>query len=111
MASKSGSSNAMSIDLERRHFSRRELRALGIVARGNQITRISSSSYRVKSQSSPLYYAVKGVGKGWSCDCPDFLKHGRGCKHTFSVQFWLRLPHIVGANGYQVSDIEMADRE
>jgi transposase-like protein len=82
----------------------RLIRALEVLARGNQITRISNSYYRVQSQSnSEAFYTVQQVEGRWICDCPDFryrfaeavsgfetLGFG-GCKHALSVRFSIRL--------------------
>ncbi|MGA2628466.1 MAG: hypothetical protein ABSF63_15560, partial [Candidatus Bathyarchaeia archaeon] len=82
----------------------RLIRALEILARGNQITRISNKYYRVRSQSNPeQFYTVQQVDSRWVCDCPDFqfrfadgitgfenLGFG-GCKHALSVRFSIRL--------------------
>lgn len=52
----------------------RLIRALEILARGNQITRISSTYYRVRSQSNPeKFYRVQRMGARWVCDCPDYV--------------------------------------
>jgi putative transposase len=82
----------------------RLVRALEILARGNQITRVSSTYYHVRSQSNPeVSYTVQKIEGRWICDCPDFryrfaegisgfeaLGFG-GCKHALSVRFSIRL--------------------
>jgi len=82
----------------------RLVRALEILARGNQITRVSNNYYRVRSQSNPeSFYTVQQADGRWICDCPDYryrfadgisgfetLGFG-GCKHALSVRFSLRL--------------------
>lgn len=80
----------------------RLIRALEILARGNQITRISNSYYRVRSQSNPEQHSsVRHINGRWICGCPDFRfrfletlndSFGlRGCKHSLSVAYSLKL--------------------
>lgn len=69
----------------------RELRGLAILAMGNQIKRIDSSTYRVRSQSGNGWYLVAREGLEWSCECPDFIYLHVVCKHIHAVQFSLNL--------------------
>ena len=85
-------------------FSKRQLRGLGIVARGGQVSAAEQKdAYNVCSQSSDQSYKVqKNRDDKWACDCPDFLKSTKTCKHVFAVQYWLRLPSIASRNGYMI---------
>lgn len=85
----------------------RLIRALEILARGNQITRISNTYYRVRSQSNPeKFYTVQRSKGRWICDCPDYAfrfsdrinisekfaaSFGLTCKHCLSVSQSIRL--------------------
>lgn len=85
----------------------RLIRALEILARGNQITRISNTHYRVRSQSNPeKFYTVQHSNGRWICDCLDYAfrfsdridiserfatSFGLTCKHCLSVTQSLRL--------------------
>jgi len=85
----------------------RLIRALEILARGNQITRISNTYYRVRSQSNPeKFYTVQRSNGRWICDCPDYTyrfsdridvsekfatSFGLTCKHCLSVSQSIRL--------------------
>ncbi len=71
----------------------RPQRALAIYAKGNQIKRVDSSTYKVKSQSGNGSYLVTKKGEEWSCGCPDFQFRGEKqlCKHIHSVLFSLTL--------------------
>src|SRR3989304_8762247 len=69
----------------------RELRGLAILAIGNQVKRIDSSTYRVRSQSGNGLYSVARKGLEWTCECPDFIYRHVVCKHIHAVQFSLNL--------------------
>ena len=85
----------------------RLIRALEILARGNQITRVSNSLYHVRSQSDPeKLYTVQHVNGRWICGCPDFtyrfadkiqsfdsasFESFTSCKHCLSVRYSLKL--------------------
>jgi putative transposase len=69
----------------------RELRGLAILAMGNQVKRIDSSTYHVRSQSGNGLYSVARKGLEWTCECPDFIYRHAVCKHIHAVQFSLNL--------------------
>ena len=75
----------------------REVRGLAIVARGNQIRRIDSSTYKVKSQNGNGWYTVRKIGGKWTCTCPDFTYRRVKCKHIYAVEFSLILREKVEA--------------
>jgi len=79
-------------------FNRRELRGLGIVAIGGQIERLSDKLFFVKSQSTDTFHRVAWVNGKWSCDCQDYIKRSKPCKHVYAVNFMLALPLIVLSN-------------
>ena len=59
----------------------RPQRALAIYAKGNQIKRLDSSTYKVKSQSGNGWYLVTKKGEEWVCECPDHQFRQTVCKH------------------------------
>jgi transposase-like protein len=69
----------------------RELRALEILAKGDQIQRIDADHYRVSSQSGNGSYQVVRHGKEWTCECPDHRFRQEVCKHIWSVYFSLNM--------------------
>ena len=78
-------------------FTRRDMRALAIVASGSAIHRLSDARFLVDSQSGPgSYYVVWRRGR-WVCDCMDALK-GNTCKHVRSISWALLLPRVLEAN-------------
>lgn len=80
-------------------LSLRELRGLGIVALGGQIKRVDENAFLVKSRSNPsAYHRVEWRGNGWVCDCADYAKRNKPCKHIYAVNFLLDLPRIVLLN-------------
>jgi len=80
-------------------LSLRELRGLGIVTLGGQIKRDGNSVFLVKSQSNPsANHRVEWKNNRWVCDCADYAKKGKPCKHIYAVNFLLDLPRIVLLN-------------
>jgi hypothetical protein len=77
----------MTVTLE----SPRELRALEILSKGEQIKRIDSNTYRVRSQNGNGSYLVVKNGKEWVCECLDHKNRHVVCKHIYAVYFSLNL--------------------
>lgn len=83
----------------------RKLKALTIVGL-NQIKRISQFEYKVKSQSSDIWYDVKFVGHyGWTCSCPDHIFRKVECKHILGTYLSKELRHKILVNS-DVNEIE-----
>ena len=57
--------------------------------RSNQ--KVNDSSFKVKSQSGSGFYKVKATPTGMTCDCPDFVYHGRKCKHIAAPRYCLEI--------------------
>jgi len=64
----------------------REERGKAIADTPNQIARIHSDLYHVKSQSGNGEYEVNRNLVGWSCSCPDHIHRGVKCKHIWAVE-------------------------
>ncbi len=80
-------------------FSLRELRGLGILVVGGQIERVSENHFLVRSQSTDgVVHNVVWTDGRWMCDCADYLRRKKPCKHIFAVNFLLDLPRILLAN-------------
>lgn len=84
-------------------FSRRQLRALAILAQGGQLAKVSDTQFKVKSQTSNKIYSVVWVAGRWSCSCPDFTKRLKDCKHVYAVQYYASNVNQVRANGYRAA--------
>lgn len=79
--------------------STRQMKALTIVDQNDQIKRINAVTYKVKSQSSDIWYDVKHeYTKGWSCSCPDHIFRKIECKHIQAVYISKELRHKIIAN-------------
>ena len=76
----------------------RLLRGLEIVLMGGQIRRISRNKFLVKSQKGPKWYEVIWQNKRWRCNCEDYKKRKRDCKHIYAVLTFLNLPSILMKN-------------
>src|SRR5919109_2282314 len=61
------------------------------IAKANQIRRIDSNTYIVKSQSSINEYDVLSTELGWICSCPDHMYRGVTCKHIHAVEISLAI--------------------
>ena len=84
----------------------REMRGMEIANGHNQVKRVSSTRYFVKSQSGHGSYKVMQRGLGWTCTCPDFQYREVKCKHQFAVEFSLKLRREVEARVIQpITDI------
>ena len=81
-----------------RKFGMRAMRGLAIVALGGQIRRVNDSLFFVKSQSSLGNHRVERIGSRWVCDCEDYEKRLKACKHIYAVNFLLDLPEIILSN-------------
>ncbi|MGQ9691459.1 MAG: IS6 family transposase [Thermoproteota archaeon] len=53
----------------------------------------------MRSQSDPkVSYTVSWVEGKWTCECEDYAKRGKMCKHIYAVNFLLDLPRILLLN-------------
>jgi len=79
----------------------RQLRGMEIIARGGQVRCVADSHYLVRSQNGSGWrgwYNVQQRNGRWVCECPDYLKREKTCKHAFAVAFLLSLPEILLVN-------------
>ncbi len=53
----------------------------------DQVERLASDHYLVRSQSGNGTYEVRDFGHGWMCSCPDHIHTGSICKHIQAVQW------------------------
>ena len=60
-----------------------------IAAIPGAVEQVKEDVFTVKSQSGPGAYRVVLAGEKPSCNCPDFVKRNRPCKHLASVRFYL----------------------
>jgi transposase-like protein len=69
----------------------REIRAYSILAKGDMPTAISSEEFMMPSQTDKdKRYRVQHK-EAWVCDCLDFQKHHKPCKHIIATQLWLKM--------------------
>ncbi|MBI3639926.1 MAG: IS1/IS6 family transposase [Thaumarchaeota archaeon] len=93
--------------INRQQTEMRRIKALTIVGL-NQVKRITTWHYRVKSQSSDQWYEVKYEfvpHNDWVCDCPDHTFRKVICKHIESVRLSKKLRNTIIANS-DVDEIE-----
>jgi len=82
--------------------SMRELRALEILSKGDQIKRFDADNYRVNSQNGNGSYLVVKNGKQWACECLDHKNRQVVCKHIYAVYFSLGLRQNVFAKAQPI---------
>lgn len=87
--------------------SEREIKAFTIVGLQDQIKRINQRTYKVKSQSSDVWYDVTSSHDGSSCTCPDFLFRHVECKHIKATYISKQLRNRIVNN----SDIREIDNQ
>jgi transposase len=66
-----------------------EERARIILAKEESIRWIDKGLFSVRSQSGIGQYRVEWVVDKWICNCPDYTKNNRDCKHIVAVQYYL----------------------
>ncbi|HOI69956.1 MAG TPA: transposase [Methanothrix sp.] len=69
----------------------REERGRAIANQGNQIKKVSDTSFKVRSQSGNKVYEVKSTPTGMTCTCPDFVYRGGKCKHIMATRYYLEV--------------------
>jgi hypothetical protein len=71
------------------HNKQLEQRAKIILSREGAINWINKGLFTVHSQSGVGRYKVFWNGNKWICNCPDFTKRNKDCKHILAVQYYL----------------------
>jgi transposase len=69
----------------------RERKGKAIANQGNQIKKVSDTSFKVRSQSGNRVYEVKSTPTGMTCTCPDFVYRGGKCKHIMATRYYLEV--------------------
>lgn len=97
--------------INRQQITTRQMKALTIVGQSDQIKRINSTNYKIKSQSSDFWYDVTRVPQEskWNCSCPDNIFRHVDCKHIQAVLISKELRNKIVTNT-DVKEIE-ADNE
>jgi len=96
-------------DINRQQTDMRRMKALTIVNQIENIKRINHVTYKVKSQSSDVWYDVKHeYNVGWVCSCPDNTFRKVECKHIQAVYISKELRHKI-VNNNDVKEIETPD--
>lgn len=95
------------------HFKRientREMKGLTIVGLQDQIQRVNTFYYKIKSQTKDVWYDVRNLngGQGWECSCPDFIFRKVECKHIHAVYISKQLRNKI-VNNSDVKGIEQS---
>lgn len=71
---------------------KREVAGIQLLKRKIEIRQVDQSTFIVQSGSDPSkLYQVKWQRKQWICNCKDFEKRHRKCKHIFALDYYLML--------------------
>jgi len=78
-------------------LSKREMKSLELLM-NNNVTQVDQTTFIVNSQHTPSKsYKVAWNRKKWICNCDDYLKHKKTCKHIHAVRYYLLLQSITSA--------------
>lgn len=86
----------------------REEKGKEIAERQDQVRRIDSTHYQVRSQytGNTRWYEVIAVGSGWNCTCADHKYRQVCCKHIHAVEFSIKIrEEIKNKNTVTISPI------
>ena len=76
-------------------LSKRESKSIQIIV-NRGVTPVNQSEFLVHSQSkSNKWYEVTWRKNHWHCNCEDYAKHRKRCKHIYAVGYYLALREIV----------------
>ena len=74
---------------------KREIKAIQLLAKGNNIKPLSRSKFLVRSESDPRrWHEVAWENGQWRCRCEDYAKRKIRCKHIYAVSYSLALREI-----------------
>jgi transposase-like protein len=73
----------------------RASKGIAIANRSDQVTRVDSTHYLVRSQSSNGQYSVALKRTKWGCSCPDYIYREVKCKHIWAVEVSIQLRNKV----------------
>ncbi len=65
-------------------------KGLAIAKTEGAIEKVSPDTFTVASQSGPGAYRVVWKEGDLECNCPDYVKRGKPCKHSIGVRFYLK---------------------
>ena len=66
----------------------RVVRGYAIISKGDVPQKIDENTFMIPSQNDNGEYTITN-NKGWKCNCPDFEKRHKNCKHIHAVKFYL----------------------
>ena len=82
---------------------KREVKAIQLLAKGNNVKIISQAHYAIRSQTTPnKWYDIIWQKDRWSCQCPDYQKRLGRCKHLHALDYFLMIRDIT--KGMQEQD-------
>lgn len=88
----------------------REKRAVAILAEKDAINKVDDDIFAVKSQTGGGRYRIEWTGKGWKCNCPDYIKRGGQCKHILATRYYLEIQQE-STDGIQTERIHLTYKQ
>ena len=74
--------------------------------RADSVRPVSQSVYNVRAQKGPEQYEVTWSRKLWICNCGDFNRYGKRCKHIYAVQYYLMMRNITTDKGQLDQEVD-----
>jgi putative transposase len=73
---------------------KRELKGIALLMKG-AVRQVDPSNFLVRSQTDPnVWYEVRWQRNRWVCNCRDFERSPKKCKHMYAVGYYLKLRDI-----------------
>jgi transposase-like protein len=83
----------------------RIVRGYAIISKGDTPKQTGKEVYIVPSQNGGGEYTITKNGK-WKCNCPDFKKRRRACKHIYAVKFFLDFQKKLKEQNLKVQEVK-----
>jgi len=75
-------------------MSKRKTKGIQLIAKG-YVKQINTSDFLVRSERDQnRWYKVKWIKNRWECDCADYSKRKKKCKHIYAVCYYLDLKDL-----------------
>jgi transposase-like protein len=74
---------------------KKELAGIQLLKRKINIVQVNQSLFLVQSQSDQTkWYEVTWQRNHWVCNCKDFKKHNKKCKHVYALDYYLGVTEL-----------------
>lgn len=78
---------------------KKELAGIQLLKKKINIMQVNQSLFLVHSQSDPTkWYEVAWQRNHWICNCKDFKKHNKKCKHVYALDYYLAVTELASSS-------------